>query len=215
MGSRSRQTVRLLYAKSERIGLPKCTSLARSARQVSLVLLPAATRRASNQPRSAVVLGRNAQTAVVAGRFGERVKSTRSGSSGRSMSDRHGATRKFCTWQGSRRKCVVVAPKGLLYGLPARPAARTDLDDGLALLQVAGLSLCAPARKGLAMFAVQAGSKQLLIPRAAMDVAAVRSFGLLGALAPPNSARTSRETASGPARAVAARDFRGLWPANT
>ena len=84
------------------------------------------------------------------------IKSTRSGSSGRSMSDRHGATRKFRTWQGSRRKRVVVAPKGLLYGLPARPAALKDLDDGL--LQVAGLSLRAPARKGLAMFAVQVGS---------------------------------------------------------
>ena len=128
MGSRSRQTVRLLYAKSERIGLPKCTSLARSARQVSLVLLPAATRRASNQPRSAVVLGRNAQTAVVAGRFGERVKSTRSGSSGRSMSDRHGATRKFCTWQdraGSAsssllRACCMVFRHG-------PPRARTSM----------------------------------------------------------------------------------------
>ena len=64
MGSRSRQSVRLLYAKSERIGLPKCTSLARSARQVSLVLLPAATRRASDQPRSAAVFGRSAQIAV-------------------------------------------------------------------------------------------------------------------------------------------------------
>jgi hypothetical protein len=107
--------------------------------------------------------------------------------------------------------------EGLRYGLPARPAARKDLDDGLALLQVAGLSLWAPARKGLVTFAVQAGSKQLLIPRAAMDVAAVRSFGLLGGLAPPSSA-TRVEIARNCIRAGSVgrcEGFRGLWPANT
>jgi hypothetical protein len=47
-----------------------------------------------------------------------------------------------------------------------------------------GLSLCAPARKGLVMFTVQAGSKQLLIPTLRWTSAAFRSFGLLGGLCP-------------------------------